>query len=139
MAVVPPPSTSPSSDEKVGTLSKAASNEERKLTETEKGELAAASDIEAQHSSSFSIDKEKNSTEEEDPYLVNWTGDDDPLNPLNYSSKIKVLTIAMVASLAFLTYPLIHVGANVLDQLRPPCFRLRFLKSWLTLESHQMC
>jgi hypothetical protein len=100
MASVPPPSA-PLPDEQ-STLSKETSTKEA----TEEGEMAAVGDIEAQRSQSLEIEKEKEEEGHEDPFLVQWTGPDDPLNPLNYASRRKVLTMVMIAALAFLTFVL---------------------------------
>jgi len=75
----------------------------------EEGEMAAVGDIEAQESA----EKQKEeSTESSDPFLVNWDGDNDPLKPINASSKRKFGTIAMIAGLAFLTYLSFLFGRN---------------------------
>src|SRR5579862_3851470 len=69
----------------------------------EEGDMGAAGDLEAQQLPK--LEEEKKPTVE-DPYLVDWTGEDDPLRPINHSGKRKFGTMAMIAALAFLTYVL---------------------------------
>jgi hypothetical protein len=46
---------------------------------------------------------EQISTEESDPNIVGWDGPDDPLNPLNFSSWLKILNTALVSGICFVT------------------------------------
>lgn len=85
--------------------------EEREVRE--EAEMAAVGDIEAQQSAnSEKEEKVEESTSSSDPFLVNWEGDNDPLKPINASSKRKFGTIAMIAGLAFLTYLSFLFGRN---------------------------
>jgi len=97
----------------------------------EEGELADAGDIEAglSRSEDEKIDPE---VEPEDPYMVKWNGTDDPDNPLNFSTRRKVLVMIMIAAIAFLTYVAILCcrSSPRLDLLVPQCFRLRYPMSW---------
>lgn len=72
-------------------------------TETDyEGKLAAAGgDIESARQES---NDEKLEIEESDPYLVEWNGADDPGNPLNFKMGRKVIIMAMIAAIAFLTH-----------------------------------
>ena len=68
------------------------------------GELAEAGDIEAQREKLSEKEDGSIPATEEDPFLVKWKGDDDPDNPLNFSTKRKASLMIMVAAIAFLTY-----------------------------------
>ena len=68
----------------------------------EEGELANAGDLETARSRSED-EKIDPDAEPEDPYLVKWNGTDDPENALNFSSRKKLLVMAMIAAIAFLT------------------------------------
>lgn len=58
-------------------------------------------------------DNEKLEREQEsDPYLVTWKGSDDPENPLNFTTTRKIVLLAMIAALAFLTYFIPHRAIN---------------------------
>lgn len=46
---------------------------------------------------------EEVSAQESDPNIVGWDGPDDPLNPLNFSSWLKVLNTALVSGICFVT------------------------------------
>jgi hypothetical protein len=76
---------------------------ERELRE--EAEMAAVGDVEAQreYSEMDEVD-EKEGVELPDPFLVTWDGDDDPLNPLNFSVRRKVGFMGMIAAICFLTY-----------------------------------
>lgn len=39
----------------------------------------------------------------EDPNLVSWDGPDDPANPINFSSSLKLLNIGLVSAICFVT------------------------------------
>jgi hypothetical protein len=39
-----------------------------------------------------------------DPFVVDWDGDDDPANPLNWPSRKKGLNILLLSCLTFVTY-----------------------------------
>lgn len=39
-----------------------------------------------------------------DPNIVDWDGPDDPANPMNWSSKRKIIIVAIVSGLTFVTY-----------------------------------
>jgi hypothetical protein len=83
----------------------------------EEGELANAGDLETARSRSED-EKIDPDAEPEDPYLVKWNGPDDPENALNFSSRKKLLVMAMIAAIAFLTYPLSFVCRSS-PQFRP--------------------
>ena len=65
------------------------------------GEMAAGGDLEAARERSHVADE---TSEPGDPFLVEWSGPDDPANPLNFSIRRKRLLMFMIASIAFLTY-----------------------------------
>jgi hypothetical protein len=69
------------------------------------GELAEVGDIEAQREKLSEKEDDSVPATEEDPFLVKWKGDEDPENPLNFSTKRKASLMVMVAAIAFLTYP----------------------------------
>jgi len=93
-------------------------------------ELANAGDLETARSRSE--EKVNLNDEPEDPYMVKWNGTDDPENPLNFSSRKKLLVMVMIAAIAFLTYTLFFVCRNSpqLDLLVLQCFRRRYPMSW---------
>src|SRR5271170_393540 len=97
----------------------------------EEGELANAGDLETARSTSEE-EKIDSDVEPEDPYMVKWNGTDDPENPLNFSSRKKLLVMVMIAAIAFLTYTLFFVCRNSpqLDLLVLQCFRRRYPMSW---------
>jgi hypothetical protein len=43
------------------------------------------------------------SSEESDPNVVFWDGPDDPQNPLNFSSSVKIMIIGLVSAICFVT------------------------------------
>ena len=49
-------------------------------------------------------DHNTTSKEETDDFIVDWDGDDDPENPLNWPSRKKGIIIALLSSLTFVTY-----------------------------------
>jgi DHA1 family multidrug resistance protein-like MFS transporter len=73
-----------------------------KEKEKETDHEEAGNDLEARERSN-NVDA-KLETEEADPYLVEWQGDDDPENPLNFKTRRKVILMVMIAAIAFLTY-----------------------------------
>jgi hypothetical protein len=79
-----------------------SSKDERELRQ--EGEMAEVGDIEAQKEKITEKEDTSVPPTEVDPFLVSWKGDEDPENPLNYSSKRKVSLMVMVAAIAFLTY-----------------------------------
>ena len=80
-------------------LSRTTSQKDKSLTE-----LPLAHDVEKQ-----SLHEKDNSSAEaeekpKDPNIVDWDGPDDPENPMNWSSKKKVTTIAIISAITFLSY-----------------------------------
>ena len=76
-------------------------------------DLGQAGDLEAGRRSTSGTDNKQPevlATEPHDPNIVDWDGPDDQDNPLNWSEKKKWGTIAVLASITFLTYA----------HLRPP-------------------
>lgn len=81
----------------------------------ERGELRRRQSIashrrkshEQAHDTGTKADVEKGtkeiSAEESDPNVVGWDGPDDPLNPLNFSSWLKILNTALVSGICFVT------------------------------------
>ena len=84
-------------------LSLSSTNSEREARE--EGKMARVGDVEAQRENSVD---EKITPVQSDPFLVVWNGPEDPENPLNFTTKRKVGLMAMVAAIAFLTYPPVH-------------------------------
>jgi hypothetical protein len=74
-------------------------------SEREAREEAMVGDVEAQRENSVD---EKITPVQSDPFLVVWNGPEDPENPLNFTTRRKVGLMAMVAAIAFLTYPPVH-------------------------------
>ena len=73
---------------------------ERELRE--EAEIAAVGDVEAARERSIE-EKLAHEPHRDDPFLVQWSGDNDPENPLNFSTTRKFSLMAMVAAIAFLT------------------------------------
>lgn len=69
------------------------------------------------HASSSTAEPSANSSE--DPNIIFWDGPDDPENPMNWSSKLKVTNVALVSTWTFLT-PLASsmVAPGILNILR---------------------
>ena len=101
---------------------------------TEESEVTNAGDVEARRTN---IEEEKidSETELDDPYLVKWNGVDDPGNPLNFSTRRKLLVMVMIAAIAFLTYiPESHRrGSPILDLPVLQCFHLLYPRLWQSL------
>jgi hypothetical protein len=91
--------TSPNLDRETS-VSLASLETERELRE--EAELAAMGDIEAQRE--FHENDKKSETDNSDPFLVEWEGENDPGNPLNFSMRKKIGFMAMIAGICFLTY-----------------------------------
>ena len=73
------------------------------------GDVAAArGDIEDQLSLDESKSEKTGESEPVDPYLVNWNAPNDPENPLNFLARRKLVLMASIASIAFLTYASPH-------------------------------
>lgn len=51
-----------------------------------------------------SIHNDSDSPAPADPNIVTWDGPEDPANPMNWSKKKKVLNVATVSMVTFLTY-----------------------------------
>ena len=68
---------------------------------------AARQSHDNQHEEAMTTDIEKGapqvSSGESDPNIVGWDGPDDPLNPLNFSSLLKILNTALVSGICFVT------------------------------------
>lgn len=101
-------------------------------TISKEGELAAAGgDIESAREGG---DDAKLELEEKDPFLVDWEGDDDPGNPLNFKARQKFILMAMIAGIAFLTYLSLSrfTSSQLINsvQLLLQCFPQQFQMSW---------
>ncbi|SCU85124.1 LAME_0D00210g1_1 [Lachancea meyersii CBS 8951] len=57
----------------------------------------------------FEVGSEVGSAEEVDPFLVDWNGDSDPENPLNWSSRKRAFVVAQTMLLTCTTY----MGASI--------------------------
>lgn len=74
------------------------------------GEKSTREDVEKADINDLEIAQEQSNDEKlvgeqgpEDPFLVEWE-ENDPENPLNFTMARKVLLMAMIAAIAFLTY-----------------------------------
>ena len=106
--------------------------EERKIRE--EGEIAAFGGEIEQKDLEKSLDDKLDGEAEQDPFLVDWDGDDDPQNPLNFSRRKKVSLMVMIAALAFLTYFAYLCESDIIGQLVPQCLRPQFLMLWKSLQ-----
>lgn len=67
----------------------------------------AATVAAAEEKSVSSVDKSPANTQNDntgtDEFVVDWDGDDDPQNPLNWPSSKKTIVIVLISSLTFVT------------------------------------
>ena len=70
---------------------------------TKQNEISALSE-DVERKIEDSLEEKAGEETEQDPYLVDWDGPDDPNNPLNFRTRTKFSTMMMIATLAFLTY-----------------------------------
>ena len=56
----------------------------------------------------------KSSVEKPSSDTVNWDGDDDPLNPMNWKASKRWLNLLVIAMMAFITYD--HRCEAVMDK-----------------------
>lgn len=92
--------------------------------ETQEHENLTVGDIEAARTKiqeeSVELEEVENRKEEpDDPYLVTWKGENDPENPLNFPKRRKVLAMAMIGALAFLTYSSLYPTYQDINTRRP--------------------
>ena len=95
--------------------------EEEKETREEAEIAAVGGDIE------HALEKTEEESKKPDPFLVTWSGVNDPENPLNFSSTRKFSLMGAIAALAFLTYlSRKQIFLNSLALLARLWFRLQF-------------
>lgn len=63
----------------------------------------SASETEVQHDQDVEKGKGGAVTEEQDPNIVFWDGDDDPQNPYNWPTWVKVFNCVLISALTFVT------------------------------------